>query len=197
MSHRSPLSNPRGFTLIELLVAITLFSMVSLGMMTFMVNIGNGYRFLDVQSTAAVDSSNSLGRIAKVLRGSTEVVEALPASVTVFAYFSPNDAVVDKVKYYLEGTNLKVSVIPPTGVAPTYTYNPADEKITSLRTNITNITSIFKYYDDIGTELTGTFNESQVKQIGIAISVNPNTKVLRKSLSNQTTVTLRNKKTNL
>lgn len=175
-----------------------LIGIITTALVNFVVSISRGYNYLQVQSNTSVDLSNTLNRVAKVVRGTTDVVDAEQNSLTIYAYFSPNDAVVDKVKYYVSGSQLLVSVIPPTGTAPNYTYSASDEKITVLTNSVANGgNSSFTYYDDLGGKLTGSFSLNQIKQIGIYIGTNPNTKVLRQPLNSQTIVTLRNKKTNL
>ena len=194
----SRLRNNSGYSLLEMLIAISLVSILTLVVVNFFTTISRGYNYLQTESSAAVDLSNTMDRVAKVIRGATDVVDAQTNSLTIYGYFLPNDAVVDKIKYYVSGTDLKVSVIPPTGSGPNYTYDPANEKIYTISRSIpVGAPVVFTYYDDLGNQLTGSFATTQIKQVGIQITTNPNPKVLRKSLSSQTTVTLRNKKTNL
>jgi type II secretory pathway pseudopilin PulG len=184
--------------MIELLFVFTLLGILTLALVNFFVSSARGYKYLQVESDTSVELSNTIGRVSRVIRSTTDVVDAQTGGLTIYAYFSPNDAVVSKVRYFMDGTTLKTGVIHATGSAPNYTYDVAGEKIYSLRTFMTNgSTPIFTYYSDTGTQLSGAFAVTQIKQIGININTNPNPKVMRKSLGMQTTVTLRNKKTNL
>jgi prepilin-type N-terminal cleavage/methylation domain-containing protein len=195
VSHRNHQS---GYTLLELLITMTIIGILGLSIMNFTIQVMKGYKYVSLQSTTAVDLSNTLDRVSKVIRGSTDVVDAQTNSLTIYAYFLPNDAVVDKIKYYSSGTNLFADVTPPSGTAPSYTYSAADTKTYKISSFLAaGSPPVFTYYDDVGNQLTGSFAVNQVKQIGIQISVNPDTQTLKKDISTQTKVTLRNKKTNL
>ncbi|HUC20240.1 MAG TPA: hypothetical protein VMR98_01965, partial [Candidatus Polarisedimenticolaceae bacterium] len=137
-------------------------------------------------------------RVSRVVRGTTDVLDAQNNSLTVYAYFSPNDAVVKKVRYFVSGTTLKVGVTPPSGTAPNYTYDAANETLISLADNLAmGSTPVFTYYDSAGTALPGGFSLAQIRQIGVNVIMNPNSNRLKVPVSDQTIVTLRNKKTNL
>ena len=194
MSRRSQ----AGFTLIELIVAATVFGILSLAFGNFLVGSMTNYQYLQAQSNAAADITNLIGRVSRVVRGSTDVVDAQANTLTVYAYFSPQDAIVKKVRYFVSGTTLNVGVTPPTGTAPNYTYDSANETVTVIAKDLVmGSTPVFTYYDDNGTTLSATPNLSDIRQIGVAVIMNPDVKRLKTPLSNQTIVSLRNKKTNL
>lgn len=192
-----PLLKERGYSLLELIITMAIIGIVVTALVGIVVNSSRGYRYLQVQSNASVDLSNTLNRVTKVIRGSTDVVEAQSDRLTIFAYFSPQDTVVKRITYFVDGTSLKATVIPPTGAGPNYTYNPFDGKTYTLASDLTNGGVVFTYFNETGAQLSGSFTPSQIKQISLNMTINPNPKVLRKPLSSQTTVTLRNKKTNL
>ena len=187
-----------GYTLLELIFVIGITGMLTLSVMGFVINSSRGYQYLDQQSRAAVDLSNTLNRVSKVIRGTTDVVDAQPNTLTIYGYFSPNDAVVKKIRYFKSGNKLMVGVIPPTGAGPNYAYNPSDEEVSVLQDYLSmGSASVFNYYDATGSQLTGAFAITQIKQIGLNMAINPKPTVLEKPISSQTVVTLRNKKVNL
>jgi type II secretory pathway pseudopilin PulG len=191
-------NNEHGFTFLELLIVMSIIMIAVSILGRFMLDSLDSYRYATGQVNSSTDVLTLIDRISKVVRGTTDVVDAQTNTLTVYAYFSPNDTVVDKVRYFVSGTTLQVGVTPPTGTAPTYTYDPANEKITTLLTYLTTSPSpVFTYYDDAGNQLSGAFAVSQIKQIGIFISANPDPKHLPVNISTSTRVTLRNKKTNL
>jgi type II secretory pathway pseudopilin PulG len=200
MSRRSfqPRLTEAAFTLIELVVAAGVLGILILGISNLTVNSLNTYQYLQAQSNSAADLTNLIDRVSRVVRGATTVLNAGTTTLTVYAYFSPNDAVVDQVRYFTSGNTLEVGVTPPSGTAPNYTYPPANEKVTTLATNLTmGSTPVFTYYDDTGTALPTGFALSQIRQVGVEVIENPNIHRLPTPLSNQTIVTLRNLKTNL
>ena len=187
-----------GYTLLELIFVIGITGMMTLALVSSVVTTSRGYQYLDHQSRAAVDLSNTLNRVSKVIRGTTDVIDAQANTLTIYGYFSPNDAVVKKIRYFKSGNKLMVGVIPPTGAGPNYTDNQSDEEVSVLQDNLSmGSSSIFTYYDASGTQLTGTFATTQIKQIGLNMAINPKPTILEKPISNQTIVTLRNKKVNL
>lgn len=192
------LRKQNGYTLLELIFVIGITGMMTLAIMSFVVNTSRGYQYLDHQSRAAVDLSNTLNRVSKVIRGTTDVVDAQSNSLTIYGYFSPNDAVVKKIRYFKSGNKLMVGVIPPSGSGPNYTYNQSNEEVSVLQDYLSmGSSSIFSYYDASGAQLTGAFSTTQIKQIGLNMAINPKPTILEKPISSQTIVTLRNKKVNL
>lgn len=187
-----------GYTLLELIFVIGITGILTLVVMTFAINSARGYKYLEAQSNASVEVSSNLNRVSKVVRGTTDIVTADPDSLIIFGYFSPNDAIVKKIRYFKDGSRLAVGVTPPSGTAPNYTYNQGDETISYLVNDLSmGSSSLFTYYDEAGTQLTGAFAVTQIKQIGIRIDVNAKPNVLTKPVGSQTRVTLRNKKVNL
>jgi len=187
-----------GFTLIEVTIAMLIFTMIIVLFGHILIDGLDNYQYLQYQATASQNLSNLLTRVSKVLRGSTQITDAETNTITVYAYFSPQDAVVDKVRYFVSGTALEVGVTPPSGIAPNYTYPSANEVITVLSNNLTTSPSpVFTYYDDSGAQLASGFSLAQIKQVGIFLSVNPSPHYLPRSVSTGTRVTLRNMKTNL
>jgi prepilin-type N-terminal cleavage/methylation domain-containing protein len=187
-----------GFTLIELIIVAGIAGILAIATGTFIVNALNTYAYLQAEGSSAADETGLVDRIENVIRGTTSIVTATGNTLTLYAYFSPADAVVDQVTYTVSGSTLQVSVIPPTGTAPNYTYNSANAKVTTLSTNFTDSPQpVFTYYDSSGNQLATGFSMSQINQIGVYLSTNPNPSKLQHSLVISSRVTLRNMKTNL
>ena len=198
MLPRSSVPMQGGYTLIELLVVVVLVGILSVPLAIFTFQGMQSYQYLQDQSNTSIELSTLSERIAKVVRGTTGVVTAQSNTLTIYGYFSPADSVVDEISYFVSGNNFEVGVISPTGTAPNYTYNVANEKIKILRSDLSmGATPIFTYYDSAGTALANGFSTNQVYQIGITVAANPNTTRLNVPVSISTRVTLRNFKTNL
>ncbi len=196
MSHHR--AREAGYSLVELLVVITLTGMLAIPLVIFSYKGLTSYEFLQAQSNTSLELSSLSARIAKVLRGTTGIVTASGNTLTVYGYFSPQDTVIKKIRYFISGTNLNIGVTPPTGTAPNYVYNASDEVVTTTRVDLSMGTkSMFTYYDDSGNVLPNGFAVGQVKAIGIYVAANPRTKQLSVPLEVTTRVTLRNFKTNL
>jgi hypothetical protein len=158
----------------------------------------SSYEFLQAQSNTSIELETLTTRIGKVVRGTTGVIAASDNSLTIYGYFSPQDTVVKKIRYFISGNNLNIGVTPPSGTAPNYTDNAADEVVTTSRIDLEmGSTPMFRYYDDSNNALPSGFAVGQIKAIGIYVAANPRTKQLSVPVAVSTRVTLRNFKTNL
>ncbi|HSX02037.1 MAG TPA: prepilin-type N-terminal cleavage/methylation domain-containing protein [Candidatus Saccharimonadia bacterium] len=194
MLHR----NQAGYTLIELLVVIVITTAIAVPLSLFAIKGLTSYNFLEAQSNTALELNILTNRIAKVVRGATSVDTAQSNTLIVYGYFSPQDTTIKKIRYFISGTNLNIGVTPPTGTAPNYIYDSANEVITTTRIDLVmGGKPLFTYYDDAGNQLSGAFATSQIKNVGIYVAANPNAKQVPIPISLTTRVTLRNLKTNL
>jgi type II secretory pathway pseudopilin PulG len=187
-----------GYSLVELLIVITLTVLIATPLVVFSYKGLTSYEFLQAQSNTSTELSTLSARIGKVVRGTTGILSAGANSLIIYGYFSPQDTTVKKIRYFIVGNNLEIGVTPPTGTAPNYTYNAADEVVTITRVDLAmGANSLFTYYDDAGNVLPNGFATSQIKAIGLYVAANPRTKQLSVPIAITTRVTLRNFKTNL
>jgi prepilin-type N-terminal cleavage/methylation domain-containing protein len=198
LHHNRILSEQHGYSLLELLIVITITGLIVTPLTLFAIKGATSYTYLEAQSNTSVELNILINRITKVVRGATSVDTASANALIVYGYFSPADTTIKKIRYFISGTNLNIGVTPPTGTAPNFTYNSANEVITTTRVDLVmGSKSLFTYYDDVGNVLATGFMPSQVKDIGIYVAANPKTKQVPVPISLSTRVTLRNLKTNL
>ena len=187
-----------GFTLLEVLVVSTLTGLIAIPLMMFTFKGLQSYAFLQAQSNTSTELSTLSGRIAKVLRGATTVINAQSNTLTIYGYFSPADATPDQIRYFINGTDLNIGVTPPSGTAPNYTYPSQNEVVTTTRVDLQmGGTPMFTYYDSNGNQLPSGFQNSEIYGIGIYVAANPSPGQVGVPISVKTFVTLRNFKTNL
>lgn len=192
------LGSEEGFTLLELTIAGLLTGMLAIPLMFFTFKGLSSFQFLQSESNTSTELSTVSEAMAKVVRGTTSVITAQSNTLTVYAYFNPDDTLVKQVRYFVSGTNLDVGVTPPSGTAPNYTYPSANEVVTTMYSNLTmGSTPMFTYYDNTGTQLPNGFSNSEVNQVGIYIAANPSANQETVPIELTTRVTLRNFKTNL
>jgi type II secretory pathway component PulJ len=170
-----------GYTLMETLVAIFLFIIIVQGADTL-------YNDVIKTNTALTGNLNAQMQVRKAFSGMSACIRtAAPsangayaidtASSSYFAFYSDidKDGVKEKVRYFLSGNILKMGVIEPSG-SPS-TYNIANEKITTLISDISNQSStpIFYYYDSSyngsSAPLTMPINISAVRLIKIDVFI--------------------------
>jgi prepilin-type N-terminal cleavage/methylation domain-containing protein len=190
--------NSRGFTVIELLIVITVSSILIALLATFFTSSYQGYLNLHENALRSNEVSSGLQSVAKVVRGSNAILEATDTSFTAYTYFTPRDDTLSKVNYVYDSgqSALLAKVIPATGTAPDYTYEEADEVTFTIVKNISD-QPVFAYLNDDWQET--IFAEENLKDIK-AIRITLTTTQLgedRSPITVDTTVSLRNRKTNL
>lgn len=125
-------------------------------------------------------------------------VAAMSTSSLTFYTDLDRDQSVEKVRYYLEGTTLKKSVVNAAGTPLAYSDASADISVISqyIRNGIQG-TPIFRYYTSTGAEITDYANVQGVAFISVSLVVNVNPERLPGEFTLQSSATLRNLKTNL
>lgn len=192
--------NQAGFTLVELLVVI---SLVAVMIVTFGIFFTN-YLLLYSKYQSDSLSFNQIGqqsqRISNVLRGATDIVALSGNSLTVYAYFSPVDAYVSQVKYYIsaDGKSVLADVTRMTANPPSGTLITSSKKTYTVVNNfyLPSGGTLFNYYDSTGTAMTLPISDQHtVLQIRVNLATTATHTSKGQTLS--TVVSLRNRKTNL
>jgi prepilin-type N-terminal cleavage/methylation domain-containing protein len=191
-------SDHNGFTLTEMLIVIVTLGIVLSAMYTFFSDSMNQYVKLQNDGIAFSEVSEGSQRISSVLRGITQIADAQAESLTMYAYFSPNDAHESLIKYYLNNdkTKLLADVIPCSDNYPNCTVTGLTPNVVTIINEFYKTSSpIFAYYNADNTQVAaGDYNT--IKNIETTLAVKPNA-----SNQDPTIVTnyinLRNKKTNL
>ncbi len=190
-----------GFSIVELMLVIAIFSILSAATISFFVQSTNQYANLNSDTQSFSNLNLQSQRIAKVLRGLTDITVAQNNQITVYAYFSPADTYVSQIKYYknAEGTKLLADITRMTANPPIGTLIPSSIKTYTIIDNFKTVasTNLFTYLDSAGAPLTMPINDLHIIK-GIQINLS----TTNESASKQPTtmsmqVSLRNRKTNL
>lgn len=194
-------SNNKGFTTVELLITVVIFAAIAASFFPFLNASFEQYMTLNNDAVIFAEVSFESQRIARVLRGSTEVVDAQTNEITVYAYFSPNDAYVSKIRYYKDTTNNKLfaDVTPLTSNPPNGTEIISDKKtFTIIEKFGSGGNQTFTYLDSAGNPLALPISElSTIKGIRVTLPVSTVNSIGSESSTLSLDVSLRNKKTNL
>ena len=104
-----------GFTLVELVVSMSLIGTMLVIFSIFFTSNYQGYLNLQLGTMRLTEVSNGLQRTARVLRGINIITDAQPKTISGFAYFTPRDQTLSKVRYFYDESQrkLRVGVIPP------------------------------------------------------------------------------------
>ena len=195
-------SKSGGYTLVELTIGIFLIGVITTTFFTFANTSVNQYVSLHKDSILFADLATQSQRIANVLRGLTDITAADANSITVYAYFAPNDTYVSKINYYKnqEGTKLFADVTDMTANPPTGTEIPASKKTFTIIDNFQTINnlSLFTYLDSSNNALSLPIADLKaIKQIKVSLSVPSKRPVATSDTTMVVEVSLRNRKTNL
>lgn len=189
-----------GFTLVELLITIAVISIVSTVFYSVFSSSVINYFNLQKNATNFNDLAFQSQRIAKVLRGLTDISSATSSEIVIYGYFSPTDAYVSQVRYYKNATNTKImaDVTGLTANPPVGTLIPASLKTYTVFDNYYQVPSanLFTYLDSNGAVLAMPVTDLRsIKGIRVNLAV-PQINA-ENSQSMNIEVSLRNRKTNL
>lgn len=193
-------SSPEGFTLVELMVVISVVAVMFISFGTFFTNYLILYSKYQQDASSFTELSSQSQRIADVLRGVTDIVSESANDLVVYAYFSPADTYVSLTHYYLNsaGTAVMVDVTPMTANPPIGVPITTRTATYTILSNFYQAPggSLFTYYDASGTALTLPLSdEHSILEIQVNLAEPGSHTKNGQTLS--TTVSLRNRKTNL
>jgi prepilin-type N-terminal cleavage/methylation domain-containing protein len=190
-----------GFTLVELLIVFSLISIVGITAYSFTNTTLSDYLRVQQDGTNFGIMASESQRIAKVIRGSTDVLAASPTALSINAYFSPGDAYVSKVDYYksTDGRSMLADVTPYSSNPPVGTLVAASKKTFTIIPNFYTPASVntFTYLDASGAALATPISDLRtVKGVRVLLSARP-ANTTHQDSQIKVDVSLRNRKTNL
>jgi prepilin-type N-terminal cleavage/methylation domain-containing protein len=200
LSHHKLGQQQMGFTLVELLVVISVVAVMFISFGTFFTNYLILYSKYQQDASSFTELSTQSQRVADVLRGATDIVSESANDLVVYAYFSPADTYVSLTHYYLNAnaTALMVDVTPMTANPPIGTPITTSKRTYTILTNYFQAPggSLFTYYDASGTALSLPIGDEH-SIIAIQVNLAEPASHTKNGQTLSTTVSLRNRKTNL
>ncbi len=168
----------KGFGILELIVSLGIFVMVVWVLANFQVNVFSQKSIIGSGLTAEFEARTSLKKLIAELRaavisdtGSYQIALATGSSLTFYSD-RDGDNLVEQIRYYLNGSTLQKGVIKPTG-APLQ-YVAGNERITREVGNLTNLVSLFTYYDAAGAVLPEPIDLPLVRLIEVTYTIDDN-----------------------
>ncbi|MEI6296614.1 MAG: hypothetical protein WCO84_03130 [bacterium] len=166
-----------GFTTAELLVGIAIFVFIGMAVNKFQSSIFSSSSYLQASLRTEDDARRILRTIISEIRSMNySAVGGYPitsATGNSFIFYSDtnNDNNTERLRYFIEGTNLKRGIVYPTGSPFSYDLN--NEKISIITSNIVATSSIFSYFSDsyvgTGMPLPEPVNLPDVRLIKVSI----------------------------
>lgn len=193
-----------GLTLVETLAALGIFSL-ALGVVFVFISQGLKAQNMNISQIIAQNTARkAFKKMAKEIRGATYSnrgdypIEKAEKQTLIFYTNVDDDDDAERIKYFLDGNELKREIIEPTGYPPKY-EEPGE--ISTLASYVVNGTDpIFTYYDS---SYEGTnppmdpvdIGKIRLIHLSLQIDVNPNR--TPPPLHLETEIQIRNLKDNL
>lgn len=191
-----------GFSIAELVIGLAVIGILIVILYPFFNQTIRQFFTLEQEGLMFSQLSIQSQRVAKVLRGATDVTQAQSSEVTVYAYFAPNDTYVSLIHYYKNGagTRLLADVTPMTANPPAGTLITAQKRTVTIIENFYSAPSVntFEYLDAAGTTLTTPIADLHTikgMRVNLAVPITLPSQTGNDTITSQ--VSLRNRKTNL
>ena len=194
-----------GFTLIEILVSVFIIALIGVVVVNFQIDIFSLNKISSDNMNAQTDARKTLRVMTTELRsmspsdsGSYAIAEAGTSTITFYVNIDDDNSK-EQIRYFQSGNYLKKGVTKSIGTV----YNPANEVITNLISDLANNSSspIFYYYDknyDGATDpLTIPINIPSIRLVKINIIIDKDQDKSPAPVNITTQVSLRNLKDNL
>jgi hypothetical protein len=148
----SPQKNS-GYTLMEIMVTIGVILIILIPLTRLQVNVFTYGRFFYNTNIIQDEARRTMQKFSSEVRSVTSsgtgayAIESATNNSMIFFRDINQDGLAERIRYYLDGTDLKKGVIVPTGNPQTYL--PANEKFSVVVHGIYNDvgTPIFQYYN--------------------------------------------------
>ena len=202
MSRPNLITSQSGFTITELTVVIVLIGLLTTSLFAFFNTTSTQYFALHEDSVQFGDLANQTQRVAKVVRGLTDITQATADELTFYAYFYPNDTYVSLVHYYKspDGKILYADVTPMTANPPNGALITSSKKTYTVLNPLKNVAglNIFTYQDASGNTLPMPVADLHtIKGVSITLAVPSKNPGPNGASTMSLSVSLRNRKTNL
>lgn len=191
----------KGLTLIETLMTIAIFTLAMGIISGFLVMGYKTQSYTWQQSLAISEARKGIETMVKEIREArlgddgSYIIEKAEDFQFIFYSDIDKDLAVERIRYFVEGTDFKKGVTDPGGWP--IKYDLKNEKIFILSQFVRNQPPIFRYFDGKSQELSppARLRDTKLMMVYLVINVNPNRPPQDFVL--ESAVQIRNLKTNL
>ncbi len=188
----------RGITMVETLVWIAVFVSAMIAVSSSLLYFYRTNRYAIEQASAISSAQRGLDQVVRMVReaayssqGAFPIV-SIGANDIMFYADIDTDYFVERVHYYVQGTNLVRGVVEPTGNPPDYTGAEVISVVAEHVRNTAQGITTFRYYDALGTEITNYANWTSVRFVTVTLGVNVNVETLPNQLTINSSAAIRN-----
>lgn len=197
----------KGFTLAELLISMAIISGIVWTASIFQRDVFSLNTNLQSSLNAQLDARHVVKVMVSEIRKSvpsangTYPIESASSTAMIFYTDANNDGVVDRVRYFVNGSSIKKGIIVPTG-SP-LTYNPANEVLSTLINNLVSSSTlpVFQYfpssYAGTSSPLSYPLNIASVRLVKVTVIIDNDPNRSPVPIVVTSSVSMRNLKDNL
>jgi len=190
----------KGLTIIEIVVAVGIFAIASIVVVNFILRSFQAQNFSLEQSSAINEARRGVETMVKELRetlpgdtGAYPIESADDFELTFYADYDM-DTQIERVRYWLDGSEFKKGVIEASGNPLSYS---GEEEVSVISRYVRNTsTTMFVYRDGDYAELTTPADPNSIKLISIYLLINVFEHKAPMNFELQSDVALRNLKEN-
>ena len=188
----------QGITIIEALVWIAVFTAAMLAIVSSLLYFYRTNSYAIEQATATASAQRGLEQMMRTIREGAYSSEGAFPIVSVaaddFIFYADidSDALIERVHYYISGTDLIRGVTEASGNPPSYTGGETTTVISEYVRNVAQGLTTFRYYDELGSEITNYANWTAVRFVKVTLAVNVNIATLPNQLTLNSSAAIRN-----
>ena len=190
--------NGRGLTLLETLVWIGMFTMVMGAIVSTMVYFYRANSYTLQGAIAVTSAQHGVDTMIRTIRqaayasnGAYPIVSLAANDLVLYANIDA-DSAIERVHYYVQGTNLYQGILDPTGDPPVYS---GTESVSVLADNVQNLaqgTNAFTYFDAGGLQMADLTKISDVRFVTVNLLVDTDTSRLPGPTTIRSSAAMRN-----
>lgn len=192
------MNTERGMTFIEVLVWISVFTAAMLAIVTTLLYFYRTNSYTLEQADAVTSAQRALEQSVRTIREAAYSSQgafpmySIAANDFVFYADIDSDPLIERVHYFLQGTTLMRGILEPTGSPPDYAGSETTSVIAEYVRNTAQSISTFRYYDELGSEITNYTNWTSVRFVTVHLAVNVNVATLPNQLTLSSSAAIRN-----
>lgn len=191
-----PASN--GMTFIEVLVWISVFLAAMWAIVGSILSFYRANTYTLEQAQAVSEARRSIEKVVGTMReatysneGAYPIISIADNSISFYADIDA-DPVAERVRYFIEGNELKQGVIDPIGDPPNYAVAETVTIVAYFIRNISQGVTAFRYYDAAGAQIADMNDITDVRFVRIDTVVNVSPDKLPNELTMRSSATFRN-----
>lgn len=185
-------------TLLETVMWIGLFTVTMLAIMQSVLYFYRTNNYVIQEAGEITSAQRGIDQMVKTFReasyasnGAYPIVSIADNDLVFYADID-NDPLIERVHYYVSGSNLYRGVLNPSGDPPQYTGTEVVTILSEYVRNITLASSTFAYFDENGAQITDFARVADVRFISANLIVNIDPNKLPNQLSLKSSAALRN-----